>query len=91
MADDNYPVINFRTPSWVHSTKKKWWSQSTNYILNQFNGELKKLGLYEAIRATCYGKEVSVPTFYAILKLYCPSTGTFFTPVGELGLALHEI
>jgi len=28
---------------------------------------------------------------YAILELYCPASGTFFTHVGEIGLALHEI
>ena len=28
---------------------------------------------------------------HAIFELYCPALGTFFTPVGELGLALHEI
>ena len=27
----------------------------------------------------------------AIFELYCPATGTFFTPVGELGMALHEM
>jgi len=31
------------------------------------------------------------PNFYAVLELYCPSTGTFFTLVRELGLALHEM
>ena len=32
-----------------------------------------------------------MPTFYAILELYCLVSGTFFTPVGELGMALHEM
>ena len=30
-------------------------------------------------------------SFYAIFKLYCLATGTFFTPVGELGMTLHEM
>jgi len=34
---------------------------------------------------------MSVANFYAISKLYYPATGTFFTPVGELGMALHEM
>ena len=34
---------------------------------------------------------MSVANFYAIFELYCPATGTFFTPVGELGMALHEM
>jgi len=61
-----------------------------NFVLDQFSNELKRLRLYEAIRATCYGMEVSMPNFYAILELYCPFIGTFFALVGELGLALHE-
>ena len=34
---------------------------------------------------------MSIANFYAIFELYCPSIGTFFTPVGELGMALHEM
>ena len=34
---------------------------------------------------------MSVANFYAIFELYFPATGTFFTPVGELGMALHEM
>ena len=34
---------------------------------------------------------MSVANFYAIFELYCLATGTFFTPVGELGMALHEM
>jgi len=34
---------------------------------------------------------MSVANFYAIFELYCPATETFFTPVGELGMALHEM
>ena len=53
----------------------------TLYILAHFEEDLERLGLYEAVRAN----------FYAIFELYCPATGTFFTPVGELGMALHEM
>ena len=52
---------------------------------------MKKLKPYERVRATWYKIEVSVPNFYALLELYYPSFGMFFTPVSELGLALHEI
>lgn len=78
-------------PGWIHSFLKQWWIHLTAYLLEQFEDELKRLGLYEAVRATCYGIEVSIPNFYSIFELYCPSIGTFFTPIGELGLALHEI
>ena len=61
------------------------------FVLKYFSNDLKRLGLYEAVRATCYGIEVSVPNFYALFKLYCPSSGTFFAPVDELGLTLHDM
>jgi hypothetical protein len=32
-----------------------------------------------------------VPSFQVVFELFCPSTGTFFTPVGELGLSMHEM
>ena len=62
----------------------------TNYVLTNFGKDLEKLNLHEAVRATCYGIEMKVACFYAILELYCTASGTF-TPVGELGMALHEM
>ena len=50
-----------------------------------------QLGLYEAVRATCLGIIINIPTFYAILEMYCLVLGTFFTPVGKLEMALHEM
>jgi len=82
-ADGNYLMTDFRTPCWVHSTKKQWWSQLTTYILDHFSGKLKRLGFYEVVGATCHGIQVSLPNFYAIIYLYCPSTGIFFIPVGS--------
>ena len=63
----------------------------TLYVLTHFEEDLERLGLYEAVRATCYGIQMSVANFYVIFELYCPATGTFFTPIGELGMALHEM
>ena len=63
----------------------------TLYVLAHFEEDLEWLGLYEAVRATCYGIQMSVANFYAIFELYCPATGTFFTPVDELGMVLHEM
>ena len=34
---------------------------------------------------------MSVANFYTIFELYCPAIRTFFTPVSELGMALHEM
>ena len=61
------------------------------YVLEAFETDLKRLGLHEAVRATCFGINISIPTFYAILEMYCPASGMFFTPVGELGMVLHEM
>jgi len=38
-----------------------------------------------------YGLLQSSHNFYGVLERYNPLTGTFFTPVGEMGLALHEL
>ena len=59
-------------------------------MLDVFTDDLIWLGLYKAIKATCFGISISIPTFYAILEMYCPASRTFLTPVGELGMALHE-
>ena len=63
----------------------------TLYFLAHFEEDLERLGLYEAGRTTCYGIQMSVANFYAIFEFYYPGTGTFLTPVGELGMALHEM
>ena len=87
---DNYPATDFKTPGWIYPPKA-WWRDLTLYVLAHFEEDLERLGLYEAVKATCYGIQMSVVNFYAIFKLYCPATGAFFTPVGELGMALHEM
>ena len=63
----------------------------TLYVLAYFEEDLERLRLREAVRATCYSIQMSVANLYAIFKLYCPAKGTFFTPVGELGMTLHEM
>jgi len=47
--------------------------------------------LYHSVRAVQYGLPQSFYNFYGILEHYNPLTGTFFTPDGEIGLALHEL
>ena len=49
------------------------------YVLKAFEANLKRLGLYEAVRATCFRINISVPTFYAILEMYYSASGTFFS------------
>ena len=54
-------------------------------MLDVFEAPLKRLGLYEVVRATCFGINISIPTFYAIMEMYSLASGTFFTPLGETG------
>ena len=63
----------------------------TLYVLAHFEENLERLGLYEAVRATCYDIQMSVANFYAIFELYCLAKGIFFTPTSKLGMALHEM
>ena len=72
----NYPVRNFRALSWVHPAQKLWWRDLSLYALEYFEEELMKIGLHEAVTVTCYGIEISVPNFFAIIELYCLATGT---------------
>ena len=55
----------FRTPGWIHPPKA-WWRDLILYVLTHFEEDLERLGLYEAVRATCYGIQMSVENFYAI-------------------------
>nr|ABB55316.1 hypothetical protein 12.t00027 [Asparagus officinalis] len=41
--------------------------------------------------ATRYGISPNYSGLFAMLEFYNPHTDTFFTPVGELGFALHEM
>ena len=43
------------------------------------------------MRAIQYGISQSAQYFYAILEWYNSETCTFFTPIGKMGLALHEM
>jgi len=81
-AHDNYPATDFRTPGWIHPPKA-WWRELTLYILAHFEEDLERLGLYEAVRATCYCTQMSVANFYTIFKLYCPAIRTFFRRIGH--------
>ena len=76
-VNDNYPAMDISALGWIHPPKA-WWKTFTLYVLAHFEEDLKRLGLHEAIRATCYGIQTSVANFYVIFELYCQATGTFF-------------
>jgi len=86
----NYPVTDFRAPGRIHPLKA-WWKNLALYVLAHFTEDLERLGLREAVRAICYDIQISVANFYAIFELYCLATSTFFTPMGELDMTLHEM
>ena len=86
----DFPV-EFRSPGWVHSTEKYWWGRMVSFVLADLRGLLEQAKLYQAVRAVQYGIPPSSQNFFGILERYNPLTGTFFTPVGEMGLALHEL
>jgi len=61
------------------------------FALEELEKPLLQCGLYPAIRDVCYGITPSDYNFFGILNKYNPDTCTFFTPVGEMGFALHEM
>ena len=61
------------------------------FVFEELEGPLLQCGLYLAIRATCYGIAPSDYNFFGVFEKYNPDTCTFFTPVGEMGFALHEM
>ena len=61
-----------------------------SFVLKELEEPLLQYGLYHAVRALHYGIISSHYHFFAMLEKYNPNTCTFFTPVGELGFALHE-
>ena len=60
-----------------------------SFVLRELKEPLPQCGLYPAIRAVCYRIIPSHYNFFGILEKYNPDNCTFFTPVGEMGFALH--
>jgi len=62
------------------------------YVLEVFEVDLKLLGLYEAVRATCFGiKHQHSYLLCYFGDVYCLTSGKFFTSIGELGMVLHKM
>ena len=72
----NYPANDFRTPGWIYPPKA-WRRDLTLYVLAYFEEDLRRLGLYEAVRATCYDIQMSEANFYAIFELTTLLQGLF--------------
>jgi len=61
------------------------------FVLANLEDLLLQVGLYGDVRAIQYGISQSTQHFYAVLERHNPETCTFFTPIGEIGLALDEM
>jgi len=61
------------------------------FVLAEFEDLLLQVGLYGFARAVQYGIPQSNQHFYAILERYNLETYMCFTPIKEMGLALHEM
>lgn len=68
-----------------------WLSRMISFVLSNFEAILKDIWLYGAIRNVKYGLRHSAYHLFNILEMYNPKSKMFFTPVGELGFALHKI
>ena len=49
----NYLAMDFCASGWIHSPKA-WWKNLILYVLAYFGEDLKRFGLREGVRATCY-------------------------------------
>lgn len=63
----------------------------TGFILDMYATRLCELGLYRPIQATQYEINNNFAQFFSLLEMYAPSSGTFFTSNGELGIGLYEM
>jgi len=61
------------------------------FALVEFEDVLMQAELNRVVRAVQYNISHSSQHFYGILEQYNPETCTFFTLIGEMGLALHEM
>lgn len=86
-----YPTHNFHTLGWIHSINKMWWCRMIRFVLSKFEAIMKDIGLYGAVRIIQYGLPHSAYHLVSVLEMYHPKSGIFFTLVGELSFALHEI
>ena len=88
---DDFSKSDFRVPGWVHSSNTTWWARIVRFVLRELKEPSLECGLYHAVRAVRYGIAPIHYHFFMILEKYNSNSCTFFTPVGELGFALHEM
>lgn len=62
-----------------------------DFILTNFGDALRSFGLYGAITNVQFSLLHSAYHLYSVLKMFNLHSDTFFSLVGELGFALHEM
>ena len=87
----DFPKGEFQALGWVHSSDKYWWSKMVGFVLEDLKDELLQTSLYTAVQAVQYVIPHSSHHFFVMLERFNSETCTFFTPVVEMGLALHEM
>jgi len=61
------------------------------FSLEKFEDLLLQAGLYRAVRDCPVRYSAEHQHFYVVLERYNPEICMFFTPIGKMGLALHEM
>ncbi|ONK77510.1 uncharacterized protein A4U43_C02F7330 [Asparagus officinalis] len=90
-ARSEFSAQAFRSPGWLFSGEDGWWTRMVEFVLEELNEPLVQSGLTILVLATRRGITQNYPSFFAMLERYNPDSCTFFTLVGELGFALHEM
>lgn len=85
----NYPVKP-RVPGWVHSDDKYWWAR-IRFVETELSGPLQSTHLAMGIKAVTYGVCQCLHAFYEMLEWFNSDSSTFYTPIGELDMVLHEM
>lgn len=85
-----YPC-NFCAEGWIYWSQGHWWHPLVGHILGVCRSLLKRAGFYEAVRGVQVGFRQSYGNFFGIFDFYNQDSETFFTPIGELGVAYYEM
>lgn len=75
----------------MHAVAGTWWARVVTFILRDLCDILRSTCLYNTVGAIQFGNSQSNYHFFAMLEMYDSISNTLFTPIGELGFALHEM
>lgn len=85
-------LVGFRVEGWVHPTNSRaWWTKLTTHVVARFGQRLEDLNFMVPVLAMKNGTLYSPPHLFGILERHCPQCCTFYTPIGEMGIAIREM